>query len=211
MARQMTLLESMRDDSKRLRDMLSDGFNRLFADAKLITPPLASSAIPKEPGAVFDAWCSVSGLARQDEADWDDDLRQQAAMYRQQTPNYSLPIVWLVSVCPIWLPLSGIMRGAAARGLVSVSLPKSLVSEVGPAFAVAARPKMFVVGIAFREVEVPARALLHHLARLRDTVTLHQPAKCVVEQSDDHLVRCDAFLEAAHAQRVHLFKKASFR
>jgi len=68
MARQMTLLESMRDDSKRLRDMLSDGFNRLFADAKLITPPLASSAIPKEPGAVFDAWCSVSGLARQDEA-----------------------------------------------------------------------------------------------------------------------------------------------
>jgi hypothetical protein len=37
--------------------MLSDGFNRLFADAKLITPPLASSAIR-----------SVSGLARQDEA-----------------------------------------------------------------------------------------------------------------------------------------------
>jgi hypothetical protein len=60
MARQMTLLESMRDDSKRLRDMLSDRFLQM---RKLITPPLASSAIPEEPGAVFDAWCSVSGLA----------------------------------------------------------------------------------------------------------------------------------------------------
>jgi carboxymethylenebutenolidase len=40
---------------KRLRDVLSDGFNRVFADAKSTTPPLASSAIPEEPGAVFDA------------------------------------------------------------------------------------------------------------------------------------------------------------
>ena len=52
---QMTLLESMRDDAKRLRDVLSDGFNRLFADAKPTTPPLPSSAITEEPGAVFDA------------------------------------------------------------------------------------------------------------------------------------------------------------
>jgi carboxymethylenebutenolidase len=52
---QMTLLESMRDDAKRLRDVLSDGFNRLFADAKPTTPPLAPSAIPEELGAVFDA------------------------------------------------------------------------------------------------------------------------------------------------------------
>jgi hypothetical protein len=51
----MTLSESMRDDAKRLRDVLSDGFNRLFADAKTTTPPLASSAISEEPGAVFDA------------------------------------------------------------------------------------------------------------------------------------------------------------
>jgi hypothetical protein len=55
MAGQMTLLESMRDDLKRLRDVLSDGVNRLFADAKPITPPFASSAITEEPGAVFDA------------------------------------------------------------------------------------------------------------------------------------------------------------
>jgi len=52
---QMTLLESMRDDAKRLRDVLSDGFNRLFADAKPTTPPLPSSPITEEPGAVFDA------------------------------------------------------------------------------------------------------------------------------------------------------------
>ncbi len=31
---QMALLESMRDDAKRLRDVLSDGFNRFFVDAK---------------------------------------------------------------------------------------------------------------------------------------------------------------------------------
>src|SRR6516162_569993 len=128
-----------------------------------------------------------------------------------QTPKYSLPIVWLVSVCPILVaPFWDHARCRRAR-LASVSLPKSFVSEVGLAFAAAARPKMFVVGIAFRVVEVPAHVLLHHLARLGDTVTLHQPAKCVVEQSDDHLVRCNAFFEAAHAQRVHLFIKASFR
>jgi carboxymethylenebutenolidase len=52
---QMTLLESMRDDAKRLRDVLSHGFNGLFAHAKPTTPSLVSSAIPEEPGAVFDA------------------------------------------------------------------------------------------------------------------------------------------------------------
>src|SRR6516225_6286530 len=128
-----------------------------------------------------------------------------------QTPKYSLPIVWLVSVCPILVaPFWGSCAMPPRAVLASVSLPKSLVSEVGLAFAAAARPKMFVVGIAFREVEVPAHVLLHHLACLGDTVTLHQPAKCVEEQSDDHPVRCNAFFEAALAQRVHLFVKASF-
>src|SRR5262245_17117568 len=47
---QMTLLESMRDDAKRLRDVLSDGFDRLFA--KPTTPPFASFAIPEEPCVV---------------------------------------------------------------------------------------------------------------------------------------------------------------
>jgi len=35
---QMTLLESMRDYAKRLRDMLSDGFNRLLQNMKPTTP-----------------------------------------------------------------------------------------------------------------------------------------------------------------------------
>jgi hypothetical protein len=52
---QMTLLESMRDDVKRLRDELSDGLNRLFARVKPTIPQLAHSATTEDSGAVFDA------------------------------------------------------------------------------------------------------------------------------------------------------------
>ena len=52
---QMTLLEGMRDDVKRLRDELSDGLNRLFARVKPTIPQLAHSATTEDSGAVFDA------------------------------------------------------------------------------------------------------------------------------------------------------------
>jgi len=39
---------------KAIADVLSDGFNRLFANVKRTMPPLASSAITEEPCAVFD-------------------------------------------------------------------------------------------------------------------------------------------------------------
>jgi hypothetical protein len=78
---QMTLLESMRDDAKRLRDVLSDGFNRLFADAKPTTPPLPPSAIPEEPGAVFDAHVRAEFVARSVDATMACALRHACSSY----------------------------------------------------------------------------------------------------------------------------------
>ena len=40
-----------------------------------------------------------------------------------------VPIVWLVSVCPTWLPLSGIMRGAA----VSIGVSSKIARKRGRA------------------------------------------------------------------------------
>src|SRR5262249_13665909 len=50
-----TLSDSLRDDVKRLRDVLSDELNRLFAGVKLTVLPVADSATTEDSGAVFDA------------------------------------------------------------------------------------------------------------------------------------------------------------
>src|SRR5262245_31667686 len=49
------LVDSLRDDAKRLRDALSEELNRLFASDKATKLRLADSAMTEEPGAVFDA------------------------------------------------------------------------------------------------------------------------------------------------------------
>ena len=52
---QMTLLESMRDVAKRLRDVLSDDFNRLFCRCETDYGSIRILGDHRGPGAVFDA------------------------------------------------------------------------------------------------------------------------------------------------------------
>jgi hypothetical protein len=70
---QMTLLESMRDDAKRLRDVLSDDFNRLFADAKPTTAPLESSAITEDQVRSSTLMCAPSLSSRASMPPWHHD------------------------------------------------------------------------------------------------------------------------------------------